>query len=166
MSVIIAIPLLGALLILQTAVLSNVPLLQGTVDLILLTVIAWALQKQVHTAWQWGVIGGLMVNFVSGLPYFIPLISYLAAVGLALVLRKRVWQVPILAMFVTTFAGTLLMHGLTLLGLRIEGIVISPLKALETITIPTLFLNLLASIPVFALLGELADRLYPEELEV
>jgi hypothetical protein len=166
MSVIIAIPLLGALLILQTAVLSNVLLLQGTVDLILLTVIAWALQLQVRTAWQWGVIGGLMVSFVSGLPYFIPLISYLAAVGLALVLRKRVWQVPILAMFVTTFAGTLLMHGLTVLGLRIEGIVISPLKALETITIPSLFLNLLASIPVFVLLGELADRLYPEELEV
>lgn len=166
LSVILAIPILGVLLILQTAVASDITMLQGTVDLILLAIIAWALQKRVQTAWQWGVVGGLMVSFVSGLPYLIPLISYLAAVGLALVLRQRVWQVPILAMFLTTFIGTIFMHALSILGLRLTGASIPLLLALETVTIPSIFMNLLVSIPIFALLGELAGWLYPEELEV
>ena len=107
-----------------------------------------------------------MVSFVSGLPYFIPLIGYLAAVGLALVLRQRVWQVPILAMFLTTFVSTVFMHALSVLGLILNGASIPPLLALERITIPSIFMNLVVSIPIFALLGELAGWLYPEELEV
>lgn len=166
MATLLAFPILTALLILQTAIFSKVPLLQGTADLVLVAVIAWSLQKRVDTAWQWGIIGGLMVSFTSALPYLIPLISYLAAVGLAQVLRQRVWQVPILAMFVTTFLATTMMHALSLIGLRLTGASIPPLEAFNLITLPSLLLNLLVGIPIYALLGELANLLYPEELEV
>jgi len=166
MATLLAFPILTALLILQTAIVSKVPLIQGIADLVLVAVIAWALQKRVDTAWQWGIIGGLLVSFTSALPYLIPLISYLAAVGMAQLLRHRVWQVPILAMFVTTFLATIFMHALSLIGLRLTGASIAPLDAFNLITLPSVLLNLLVGIPIYALLGELAKMLYPEEIEV
>ncbi len=166
MAILIAIPIFSVLIILQTALVSRIHLLQGTADLVLLTVIAWALQKRVQTAWHWGIIAGLLISFVSGLPFFIHLITYLAAVGIALLLRQRVWQVPILAMFVTIVLSTLLMHALSLIGLRINGAPIPVFQAFNTITLPSLLLNILVGIPIYALLTELANVLYPEEIEV
>ena len=87
MAILIAVPILSFLLILQSAVLSRIPLLGGTTDLVLLAVIAWALNRRVQTAWHWGIIGGLLVSYVSALPFGVILLGYLLAVALALALR-------------------------------------------------------------------------------
>lgn len=165
LSAIIAVPILGALLILQTVILSQFPLLHGIADLVLLAVSAWALQKRVQTAWHWAVIGGLMVSFVSAIPYFIPLITYLLTTGLALLLRQRVWQVPILAMLITTLTGTLFYHALSIVLLRISGVLISIIQILNIITLPSLILNLLLAVPMYAVFSELAKIIYRQELE-
>ncbi len=166
MAIVIAVPILSVLLIIQSAVLSRMPLLNGTTDLVLLAVIAWALQKRVQTAWHWGIIAGLLVGFVSALPLGVSLAGYLLAVGLALVLRQRVWQVPILAMFVATFFGTVISHLIALVALRLTGTQMPLLESLNLITLPSVLLNLLLAIPFYALLSDLAKWLYPEELEM
>jgi len=89
MDVLLAVPILAGLLMIQLGVFSYIPLLQGTADLVLVALVAWALQKRVRTAWQWAVIGGLMVTYVSGLPVGVYIAGYLAAVGLALLLKQR-----------------------------------------------------------------------------
>jgi rod shape-determining protein MreD len=166
LAVLISLPILASLLVAQSAVISRIPLLHGTADLLLLAVIAWALQKRVQSAWHWGIIAGLMVSIVSALPLGVPLLTYPSAVGLALVLRKRVWQVPILAMFVTTFFSTLLTHALAMIVLRLFGNPLPWIEAFNLITLPSIILNLLFAIPAYALLGDLANFLYPEELAV
>ncbi len=166
MATFIALPILGILLILQSAVVSRIPLLHGTADLLLLAIIAWSLQKRVETAWQWSIIGGLLVTIVSALPLGVALVGYPLAATFALILRQRVWQVPILAMFISTFVGTLLMHTITLVALRLTGTPLPLREALNLITLPSVLLNLLLAIPVYALIGDLANWLYPEELEV
>jgi len=165
MDILISIPILGALVILQSAIMSDINLLNGTTDLVMLAIIAWAMQKKVQSAWQWGIIGGLFVTLVSGLPFFVPLISYLATVGIVLLLRKRVWNYPILAMFIGTFIGTLIMHLLSILALRITGVSIPLIESFNIITLPTLILNMLLAVPIYALLRELANIRYPEKLE-
>ena len=166
MATLIAFPILIILLILQTVIVSQVPLLHGTADLILLTITAWALQKHVRTAWQWGIIGGLLVSFVSALPLGVPLVGYLLVVWFARMLRRRVWQAPILAMFIATFFGTLFVNFLNIFTLRLVGTSFSLVEALNIITLPSVLLNLLLAIPAYALMGDLANWLYPEELEV
>lgn len=166
MAVIIAIPILGGLAVLQTSILSRLPLLEGTPDLIMLAIIAWALQKRVQTAWQWSIIGGLVTNIYSAIPLGVPVIAYGLTTGLALILRRRVWQVPILAMFLLTFMGTLITQGISLFVLRVTGSPIPILAALNLVTLPSLLLNLLFAIPIYALINELAGWLYPEEIEV
>ena len=64
MAIWISIPVLGSLVIIQSVIASRIALLQGTADIVMLAIIAWALQKRVMTAWHWAIIGGLLVSFV------------------------------------------------------------------------------------------------------
>ena len=166
MATLISIPILGLLLILQTAIFSRITLINGTADLVLLAIIAWALRKRVQTAWQWSVVGILLVVLVSEVPFYVPLIGYLAAVGISLLLRQRVWQVPILAMFIATFVSTILIHTLTVIALRVSGVPILLIESLNSITLPSVILNLILAVPMYALMGELANLIYPEELTI
>ena len=166
MSIAIAIPILSILLILQSAVFSRIVLLQGTADLVLLALVAWALQKPVKTAWHWCIIGGLLVSYVSAIPLAAPLLGYVMAVGVALLLKQRVWQAPILAMFMTTFMGTIVVQLVELAALRITGVVIPFFQSINLVTLPSIMLNLLLAIPFYAILGDLSNWLYPEELVV
>jgi rod shape-determining protein MreD len=166
MATLIAIPVLGVLAILQSSIVSRLPLLHGISDLIMLAIIAWTLQKKTQTAWQWCIIGGLIANITSAVPLGVPLVGYSIITGIALLLRRRVWQVPILAMFLVTLLGTLITQGITLFALRLAGSPIPVLESFNIIILPSMLLNMLLSIPVYALAGELARWLYPEELEV
>jgi len=166
MSILLAFPILGVLLILQSVVFSRMVLLQGTADLVLLAVTSWALHKRVSTAWHWAVIAGLLVGLVTALPPGIALLNYLMAAGIAILLRKRVWQAPVLAMFVAIFLATIAIQAVDLLALRLAGSAIPVLQAFNLVTIPSLLLNLLLALPVYAGVTDLANWLYPEELEV
>jgi rod shape-determining protein MreD len=165
MALFLGVLILGALTILQSAVLSHFPLLHGQADLVMLAVIAWSLQKRVQNAWHWGIIGGLLLGLVSALPGFVSMVVYMLAVGIAISLRQRVWQVPILAMFIGVFIVTLIAHGIAVVTLRVMGTSLSILDAINIITLPSMILNLLLSIPIYALLTDLANWVYPEQLE-
>jgi len=166
MPTLLELPILGVLLMLQMAIFSDLRLLQGAVDLVLVAVIAWALQKRVESAWRWGIIGGLLVTIASALPLGVALLGYTLAVGIAILLRQRVWQIPILAMLVSTILGTLVIQVISMIALRLAGSPLPMIKSLELITLPSILLNLLVAIPIFAIFGDLANWLYPEEIEV
>jgi hypothetical protein len=80
---------------------------------------------------------------------------------LALLLQRRVWQVPMLAMFIVTFLGTTLLHGMTLLYLYLSGSVIPLADALGLITLPSVLLNMLIAIPLYGMMRDLAGWVYP-----
>ncbi len=149
----------------QLAIVSRLPLLHGTADIVLLAIIAWALQEKVKTAWIWSVIAGLMVSMVSGLPYYIPLIAYLTATAVARMIQRRVWQVPLLSLFVTIVVGTLFYHGLTILILIFTGTPLPLQDSLTLITLPSLLLNILLALPIYTLIKDLANWFYPVDLE-
>src|SRR5512141_2781452 len=115
----VAIPLLALAVIAQSAIVPAFSLLAGYADLLLVLLAAWALQEGVTTAFQWAFLASLMISFVSHLPWFIYLGGYVGVVFLARLLQKRVWQVPLLAMFTVTFLGTVLIHILSFTYLRV-----------------------------------------------
>jgi rod shape-determining protein MreD len=166
MDTLLAFPILTALLVLQSAIFSQIPLLRGTTDLVLLAVVAWSLQRRVRTAWQWGIIGGLLVGFVSAVPMVVFVAGYLLAVGLALLLRQRIWQVPVLAMFIATFFGTLFVQLVTLAVLRVTGTALPFINSINLVILPSILLNLILALPFFTIFADLARFLYPEELEM
>ena len=68
-------------------------------------------------------------------------------------------------MFTVSFVGTLFMHLLSLITLRLSGDPLPFGDSLSLITLPSILLNLFLAIPVYSLLRDLAGWLYPLEVE-
>jgi rod shape-determining protein MreD len=162
----IAIPVLGILIMIQSAVFSRITLLHGTADLLLLALVAWALQEQVRTAWMWGLVAGVLFSIASSLPLGMVPAGYFLTIGIALVLKRRVWKAPILAMFLATFLGTLITQGFSIIGILASGTFLPLIESFNLITLPSLLLNLLLALPMYILLSDLAGWLHPKEMEV
>ncbi len=157
----VAIPLLALVVVLQSAIVPSFSLLSGFPDVLLVLLAAWALQEGVTTSVQWALLGSLMISLVSHLPWFIYVAGYGGVVILARMLQKRVWQVPLLAMFSVTFLGTVAMQLMTFGYLRFYGNTTPVADAMGLITLPTVLLNLLIAIPLFGMMRDLSRWVYP-----
>jgi len=157
----VAAPVILLAVMLQSAVVSRITLLSGIADLPLVMLAAWALQEEVETAWHWAAATSVLVGFVSGIHWSVPVLSYLAIVAIAQLFQRRVWQAPLLAMFSVTFLGTVSMGVFSLVVLRLVGISLPLSDAFGLVTLPSILLNMLLAIPAFAVMGDLARWVYP-----
>ena len=157
----IAVPVILLAVTLQSAIVSRVNLLSGIADLPLVMLAAWAMQEEVETAWHWAIAAGVLVGFVSGLSWLVPVLSYLFVIALAQVLQRRVWQAPLLAMFSITFLGTIGLSFFSLVVLRFSGIALPVVDVFGLVTLPGILLNMLLAVPVFAVMRDLARWVYP-----
>lgn len=156
----IAAPVILLAVILQSAMISRIYLLSGIADLPLVMLAAWAMQEDVDSSWHWAIAMGLMVGFVSGLSWYVPVMSYVVVVALAQVLQRRVWQAPLLAMFTITFLGTIFINIFSFIVLRIAGTIMPVEDVLGLLILPGLLLNMLLAIPVYAVMRDLARWVY------
>jgi len=163
MSVILSIPTLALISILQSAVVSRLPLNQGVADLMLVLLVAIALQKSVSTSWQWSIVGGLLTDALSGLPFGIFTISYLAATALAMIIRERIWRFSFLMQLLIVMIGTLLSQGISYLVLFLQGANLAFLTVVQVVIMPSIILNFMLSLPIFILTKDVLDQIYPQE---
>jgi len=165
--VLLSIPILFFVLMLQTTIVSTLPLLHGYADLILLVLVAWSLQERVQFSWVWSLVAGLMVGYVSALPMFVPVAGYLFVTIACRLLLRRVWQSPILVMFIVTFVGSLVTQFLALIVLIVLGYSNLPIvESVNQIILPGTLFNLLLALPVYAITADMAQWVYPEEVEI
>jgi rod shape-determining protein MreD len=162
----IAIPIIVLSVQLQSSIVSRVPLLSGTADLPLVILAAWALQDGVETSWHWALAAGLLIGFISAIPFFVPVVGYIFVAFLAQLLQRRIWQTPLLAMFVVCLIGTIFMHVFSLATLRLFGVPLPIAESLGLFVLPGALLNLLLAIPVYAIMRDVARWVHPlAELE-
>ncbi len=157
--------LFGVLAIIQSTIVSSMPLLKGTADLFLLFIVAWALQDRVESAWQWCLIGGFLASLYSGLPFGVFILAYLLCVLIARLVKRRIWKAPFLAMLAGTFISTIIVQLISLAARVISGVNIPITDVLNLILLPSLLLNLILAIPVYSIMRDMAIWLYPEKLE-
>lgn len=157
--------ILAVFYILQSTIFSRITLIAGASDLILLFLLAWSLQEEVKNSWLWAVVAGVLISIGSAMPFFTPLVGYLGAVSISKLFQRRVWRNPLLAMFIVTFLGTLFQHAVYAAGLIVSGAPIAWLESLDSVTIPSVLLNLIFALPIYAIVNDLAGRLYPLEVE-
>lgn len=162
---VVGIPVLALLVMIQSGIVSQTPLLHGTADIVLLAVIAWALHERVKTAWHWAIIGGLLIGLVSGLPFGLYLGCYLAVTALCLLIKRRVWKIPVLAMLLVTFIGTIILSGVSFLAISLTGVSLPVLESLNLVILPSVLLNLLLAVPFYVIFSDLANWMHPVELE-
>ncbi len=132
----------------------------------MLVFLAWFLDENVKHGWEWVVISGIMVSFVSALPFFLPFWVYLAIALVTYWLKNRIWQTPIMGMLISTLMGTVLMQGVTIFVLQFMGTSIPLRQSFQLIVLPSILWNLILAIPVYSLVKELVYLVYPGEADV
>ena len=163
MSAILSIPVLSIIAVLQSAVVSRLPLNHGTADLMLVVLVAVTLQKSVKSVWLWSLVGGLLIDFFSGLPFGLFTFCYLTAAGMAFLLRERIWRFSFLMQLLIVFIGTLISHGLTGLVIFLGGGTLQLNTVLQGVTLPSIILNFAISLPVFIITQDIIQQVTPVE---
>ena len=87
---------------------------------------------------------------------------YIAVYLSSLSLRQRVWQTPLLGMFLLTFGATILANFLSITVLFVQRIPFDFTEALVNVVLPAVFLNMFLAIPVHAIVRELSVWRYPQ----
>lgn len=156
-------PILILLLILQTAILRHIPFLGGSADLMLLWLVPWGLHPRGKFVWVGAVFAALLYGFVSATQWYVPLLSYLFVALSSRFLSKRFWQNPLIALFFITFFASIFEGLLSFASLYISGSAIEWGTALRSVIIPSVFLNMLFTLPMYALFNDMASWVYPFE---
>lgn len=149
--------------LLQVTLLTRITLLQGHADLVLIVLMVWLLQEGNKPDWRWGLLAGVMLGWASALPDWVLWAGYAAAAAICQLLHRRIWQVTLLTLVTSTLLGTFVIHLLTMAYLFFSAHPIGLIDGLNYVTLPTMLLNLILVLPVYALLGELTKVLTPTE---
>ncbi|MBQ6521039.1 MAG: hypothetical protein IJI14_20215 [Anaerolineaceae bacterium] len=161
--IIVGIPILVIAGIIQVGFFGQIRLMGGTSDLLMLCIVAWSINDKSKYSWILVIWAGLIMSYVSAVPMNGYLWLYLFIWFVIRFIKMRVWQMPLMLMLFVTILGTLIISIGTLALLIIQNAAINYLDALQQIIIPSLVMNLLLSIPVYAFLNDVINTIYINE---
>lgn len=159
----LSLPVMAIAMVIQLGVLGQFRLLHGSADLIMLIIIAWSLNRTTKYSWLWALAGGAILSFVSAVPAYGYIWTYLLIWLVIQFLTRRVWQMPVIMMLLMTIFGTVLSHLVTYALLLITGVTLNIQETAEQILYPSLIINLLLAIPVYSLFSDIVRTIYPDE---
>jgi rod shape-determining protein MreD len=162
----VGVPLLALLAVIQSSVLSYLRFLDGRPDLVLLAVVAWGLTGRAREAMVWGLIGGIFLDLLSGMPVgtsglTLTLIAYLVSF-----LEGRFWEAQLLMPLAVILAASLLYHFAGLGAYALSGTGIDISMAITRVILPSTFLNLLLALPIAQLARSIHQSLFPPEVTI
>ena len=147
---------LGALL--QATLAPRLTLLGAHVDVVLLLVVAWAIQREPDEAVIWGLLGGALVDLFSVAPFG----TTVLALGIVAVVVSWLDQFfrrsPLLAMLVLSPIATVVADLVRAVVLQRLGWPIDYPSAVALVVLPGCVFNTLAAPVVFAALRLLGPR--------
>lgn len=153
---------------LQVSIFSRFQILSGKLDLLLLMVIAWALQPEISVTdiVLFSILTGLIIGFISAEPIWILVSVYLMSALFSNYLKNRFVQIPILLMFMSGLIFTFFHLLISLLVFQLSGAIIDLRTGLEIVIMPSLILCVIAALPVYLLVGELRRLTFPSLEEI
>ena len=164
MGLLVLIPVSAFLVVLQTAVLPFFELLDGRADLVLLLVVAWALTGRLVQAMVLGLVAGLLLDLLSGVPLGVSALALIAAANVATLAQGRLWRAHQFAALGGVLLATVVYYAI--LGLAV--LLIHPgtdlVFGLARVVLPAIVLNLLLAIPAMQLASSLERTLYPPKV--
>ncbi|MBN2045472.1 MAG: hypothetical protein JW757_10665 [Anaerolineales bacterium] len=161
-----AVVLITISMVLQNSIVVRLQMLEGAADLVLLVLVSWVMVSEHKQHWQFGLLAGLLVGLSSAIPWWIPALTYAGfTLGITLV-QRRIWQVPIWLLLTATFFGTILILGVEIFYLWVTGVPLDLVEVFNVVILPSVVLNMIAVLPVYGLVGEIAKRSFPREVEV
>ena len=164
LEVIVGLPIFAIAAFLQVSVLTKIRLLNGAVNLILVCLIVWSINSSTKYSWIMAVWSGLLMTYVSAMPLYGYMLLNLGVWGFIRFIRKRVWQMPMILTLFVTIVSTLVEALFTLGLLTVQNANLDYLLSLNQVIVPSLIMNLLFTIPVYAFLNDVINTIYINEV--
>jgi rod shape-determining protein MreD len=149
-----SVPLLALFALLQTAIFRQILFLDGSFDLLLVAVLCWSMLRP-EEGLIWALLAGLFADLFSGGPFGITAIAYLLVAIAVGSLHGRLWTHSPLAVMAIAMFGTVIAELASAAMLVLFGHTLEVGYLLTYVTLPTAFLNTIASVPVYLLLRRL-----------
>lgn len=163
-SVYIAIPLLTVLAVLETAVLSRLPLFGQIPQLPFLVALSWGLLRDLEEGVIWAFVGGLIVDLFSVGPTGLTALVWLISIALALLLAQSFPSSRVILPVLISALATILYLVLHMLLLRLFGY--QTTLAMAAALLPVALLHAVLILPVYWLMYTVEKRLFPRRVQV
>jgi len=158
------VPLLALVALLQIVLAPQLSILSAKPDLMLLTVAAWGLLSGARQGLIWGFVGGLWVGLASGAPFGTAALVLMAVGTMAGVGQLNVYRSRLVLPVLVAVAASLL-HGLLwLLIMYLTGLGVDWLDHLGLVTLPSMMMNALLVVPIYAIMRKLQQWTGRQEL--
>jgi rod shape-determining protein MreD len=137
--------------LLQSALLPYMRIAGVLPDLMLALVVAWSLLRRAPEGLIWALVGGLVLDLLSGAPFGVFTLGLVSASLIASASATVLFRSYALLPVVAIVPATLVYHGVVLLLLYAAGRQIDWLATLSSVTLPALPVNLGLMLLVFPL---------------
>jgi rod shape-determining protein MreD len=166
MTVLIGVPVLALAAVVQSTVLARFPIFGGRVDLVLLLALSWTLVGEWQGGMLWGLIGGLSLDTLSGVPFGATAVGLLIVTYLAALSEGRFWRSHVLLPVATALLASVLFHLITLSLYTATGHPVDWGYSLARLTLPAVLLNTLVMLPVYGLVRLLYNFVHPAPVTI
>lgn len=145
------------------ALLSNfTPILnnsRGQLSLVMLLVICWSLRSSLAEGFVWALVGGIMLDLLSTLPIGASSAALVLIVFAINSVARQLLRLRILFLLAVTTLATVFMTAYTIAALFLLGNSYDIPSLTRLMLLPTLFYNLAAVLPLYALVRMAQRRL-------
>ena len=147
----------------QLGIFSHLQVLSGKVDLLMLGVIAWIIQKksEILDILIYTITSILFIFLISAEPLVIILIIYGIILVAVLWSKNNIQQLPIVSMLIFSAIFTFLHLAIFGFYLQLSGINMVAEEVFQTVILPSMIINTIAAIPIYLLVNELQRWVYP-----
>lgn len=147
----------------MVALLSNIiPLLdntRGQLSLVMLFVLCWSIRAELTESLIWALVGGLALDLLSILPLGTTSVALILIAFVANGVAKQLFGVRILFLVAMTPVATVFITAFTLAALAMLGNTYDIIAVARRVMVPSMIYNLIAVIPVYALVRLIQRRL-------
>ena len=132
---------------------------RGQLNLVMVLVICWSLRSSLGEGFVWALVGGVYLDLLSILPVGWSSAALMIIVFAVNSAGAQLLRLRILLLLAITALATVFMWAYSLLGLFLLGNTYDIVSALRLALLPTLLYNLVAVLPIHALVRLLQRRL-------
>lgn len=159
----VAIPLMAALAILHSSVLSRLPVLGLAPQLLFLVALAWGIVRGLEEGLIWAFIAGLFADLFSLAPLGLSALAFMAGVGLPLLLQRALPPRRLLVAMFMAALGTIIYLAVYAVGLRVFGYGIGLAGLAETL--PLIGFHAVLILPIYLITDSFLRTFRPRRVE-
>lgn len=161
----LGIPLATFAALLQSSFTARIAIWGVTVDLLLLFAVSWTLFQGVGEGLLISLVGGMILDTLSGAPFGVLMISLTIASELAGLGEANVFEKARFLPYIAITLATIIYRGLLLMLLRMTGRPLPPWPTISRFLSMALVVNGLAMFVMYRLVGNLCSRIQPGRAE-